>query len=76
MENKLRNKRLSKNMKKWLKELYEEAAKEHCIDASSCTLFAGNVKSKAYASELINESIEHRMFANMLKYLASEIKEG
>lgn len=73
MNNKLRNKRLSKNMKKWLKELYEEAAKEHCIDASSCTLFAGNANNKAYASNLINESIEHRMFANMLKALAQEI---
>lgn len=66
---------MTENMKIWLKELYLEAAEEHFGTASNEHLWAlGAPTDEASMLHEMNAD-EHRAFANMLTFMAHNIKE-
>ena len=66
---------MTENMKIWLKKLYLEAAGDHLITANNEHLFAlGSPTGEAAMLHEMNAE-EHREFANILNYMANNIKE-
>lgn len=66
---------MTENMKFWLKELYETEANDHLETARFEHLCAlGAPTNEASMLHEMNAD-EHREFANILKYMATKIKE-